>query len=149
MTASWAKPPEQRLDFMTDITPLVAAGRQVIESYAPGGFRISGRVYRSGVIVMPSRVVPWTAGGDPSRWTPGDFSGLMPLRSEIEVLLLGSGIRAGILPPDVRGFFKMQGLACDVMDTGAACRTYNVLMAEDRKVAALLLPAAGALSESL
>lgn len=122
---------------MTDITPLVAAGRQVIEAYAPGGFRINGQIFRSGVIVMPARVLPWRA-GVPAIWSEEDFSGIFPYAGEVDILLLGSV--SGTVPAELKFRIKERGMSLDVMDAGAACRTYNVLMAEDRKVVAALLP---------
>ena len=123
---------------MVDITPLLAADRQVVQGYAPGGFRISGQVFRSGVIVLPFRVFPWLS-TPPQRWEPGHFLPLTPFMDGIDVMLLGCGKVAGFPDPDLRAFFKGHGICLEVMDTGAACRTYNVLMAEERKVAAAMV----------
>ena len=56
------------------------------------------------------------------------------------MVLIGCGARGGFIPPALRDGLKAQGLVCDAMDTGAACRTYNVLLSESRRVAAALLP---------
>ncbi len=122
---------------MVDITPLVSVDRQVIQGYAPGGFKISGQVWRSGVIVLPSRSLPWL---DvlPAKLDESHFRDLLPFMNDIEIMLLGCG-KTSILPDaGLRAFFKGHGVSLDVMDTGAACRTYNVLMSEDRKVAAAM-----------
>ena len=124
---------------MVDITPLVAANRQVIASYAPGGFKISGVVWRTGVIVFPSRTIAWIS-TLPQNLEGKDFEPLNPFMHEVEVLLLGCGKTAIFPDPALKAFFKGQGISLDATDTGAACRTYNVLMAEGRRVAAAMIP---------
>ena len=59
----------------------------------------------------------------------------------IEILLIGSGAAFELAPPALRQALGARSIALECMDTGAACRTYNVLMAEDRRVAAALIPA--------
>jgi uncharacterized protein len=58
----------------------------------------------------------------------------------VELLLLGLGRRMAPVAPALRAALKAHGIAVEAMDTGAACRTYNLLVAEDRRVAAALLP---------
>ena len=60
-------------------------------------------------------------------------------RGDVEILLLGCGRRMGIVPPALRQGLRASGIVVDAMDTGAACRTYNVLLAEERRVAAALI----------
>jgi len=57
----------------------------------------------------------------------------------VDVLLLGVGVRNQLIPEPLRRGLRDAGIVLDAMDTGAACRTYNVLMAEDRRVAAALM----------
>lgn len=122
-----------------DVTPLVKAGTQIIQSYAGGRFMVSGVSYESAIIVRPDVTVSWadapTALAD---LIPEHFSALYADRPE--VILLGSGKTFQLLHPALRRALKEQCLSVDIMDTGAACRTYNVLMAEGRRVAAALLP---------
>ena len=123
-----------------DITPLVPEGRHVIESYGDEGFRINGERYSGPVIVWPERVVPWAVSGIAT----ADIETLDPLFSaepRIEILLIGSGAAFEMAPAALRKALGARGIAVESMDTGAACRTYNVLMAEDRRVAAALIPA--------
>jgi uncharacterized protein len=60
-------------------------------------------------------------------------------RDDVEILSLGTGLRMAPVPAPLRLALKRAGIAVEPMDTGAACRTYNVLVAEDRRVAAALL----------
>ena len=57
----------------------------------------------------------------------------------VEILLIGCGARVAMLDPALKAALKERGIGCDAMDTGAACRTYNVLMAEARRVVAALI----------
>jgi uncharacterized protein len=125
-----------------DVTPLVKAGSKIIQSYAGGSFRISGQLYTGPVIVTPDQVIAWDAPQEFSALTLEHFKPLVASCSEalLDVVLLGAGKNFAILPPALRAALKAQGLSVDVMDTGAACRTYNVLLAEGRRVLAALLP---------
>ncbi len=121
-----------------DVTPLIASDRKVIQSYGPEGFRISGKSYGTPVVVLPDRVLEWHVAGG-GVFTEACFSflaGLPPL----DILLVGCGRNIMQLPQTLRSFIKLSGPVPDTMDTGAACRTYNVLLAEGRAVAAALLP---------
>jgi uncharacterized protein len=121
-----------------DLTPLVPVGRQVIERYGASGFRVSGAIWHGSVLVFPDRTLPWTATG-PMVVT---WETLMPVveHGGVQILLLGLGNRTGIVAGDLRAALRKTGIALEPMDTGAACRTYNVLLAEDRAVAAALIP---------
>lgn len=121
-----------------DVTPLVKQGSQIIQSYAGGRFRVSGVVHDGGVIVTAALTLPWSPPENPADLTPAHFSALP---DGVDVILLGTGAKIQFLPPAVKAALKEAGLpVIDVMDTGAACRTYNVLMAEGRRVAACLFP---------
>lgn len=123
-----------------DVTPLIPEGRQIIQGYGADGFRVSGKSYDSAILVSPTETVRWSASSF-AALSENDFAVLAERSSEIDVVLLGSGARSGFFPPALRAALKNKGLSVDVMDTGAACRTYNVLMAEGRRVVAALLPA--------
>lgn len=112
---------------------------QYIRSYGPGRFMISDREWRSPVLVTPSVTHPWAI------TRAGDFTveSLAPLRGAAvptEILVLGCGARAVFVPPDLRAALKAAGMGLEVVDTGSACRIYNVLLAESRRVAAALIP---------
>jgi uncharacterized protein len=126
-----------------DVTPLIPQGKQIIEAYGEGGFRISGRRVEGSVIVFPDKVVAWApaAAGDMSA---GD---LQPVSAagragSVELLLIGTGTRMSQVDRGLRQTLRADGVVIEAMDTGAACRTYNVLMAEGRRVAAALIAVA-------
>lgn len=121
-----------------DVTPLIPQGRQIIQSYGGGTFKINGRLYHSPIMVLPEQVIAWDVGGDAIG--VHSFAQAAAMADDLDVVLLGTGERMEFIPPAVRGALKDKGVTIDAMDTGAACRTYNVLMAEGRRVAALLMP---------
>ncbi len=123
-----------------DITPLIRADRQIIQGYGPGFFRVGGTVYNSPIIVFPDRVAAWDFRGEADALGIGDFQNLFESAGETEVVLFGSGAKMQFIKPAIRRAFIDRGLALESMDTGAACRTYNVLLAEERRIAAALLP---------
>jgi uncharacterized protein len=124
-----------------ELTPLVPAGRQVIERYAASGFRIAGVIYRGSVLVFPDRTRPWS----PTSASGITWESLAPVveHGGVQILLLGLGRAMGAIPHALRKTLHTAGIVVEPMDTGAACRTYNVLVAEDRHVVAALLPLSG------
>ncbi|MEM8833170.1 MAG: Mth938-like domain-containing protein [Pseudomonadota bacterium] len=123
-----------------DVTPLVKEGQQIVQSYAGGVFRISGQTYSSSVIVTPEATIEINLNGDVQVLTLDDFKPLFDFVADYDVFLFGSGAQMAFLPKELKNDLRSKGIAFDVMDTGAACRTYNVLMAEGRRVTAVLLP---------
>ena len=122
---------------MVDVSPIIPVGRQVIETYGDGRFRISGAVYRSSVIVHPDRTTEWPV----ATWSDVSEAELIGQldTDAVDVLLVGCGERAAPLPRPLRAALRENGIVAEPMGTGAACRTFNVLMAEGRQVAAALL----------
>jgi uncharacterized protein len=111
---------------------------QVIQAYGAGRFRISNVVYEHAVLVLPDRTLHWHADAQ----SPLTIEALAPLREggAVNILLVGGGKRALPVPDEVRAWLREAGIVAESMDTGAACRTYGVLLAEGRCVAAALLP---------
>jgi uncharacterized protein len=121
-----------------DITPAVPDGRSMIDSYGPGRFAVRGVKYEGSILVFTDRVVPWSV-DDP---TGVSLESLAPARAAeppVEVLLIGTGAKMSPLPSALRAEIRAAGLAMDFMDTGAACRTFNILMTEGRRAAAALI----------
>ena len=111
---------------------------QVIQSYGIGRFRISNVVYEHAVLVLPDRTLKWEI----EAAAPLTIPSLAPLRERtgVKILLVGGGKRALQIPTELRDWLREAGIVAETMDTGAACRTYGVLLAEGRLVAAALLP---------
>ena len=101
---------------------------------------MSGVVYLGGVFVFPDRVENWDAPQNFELLDEKHFEVLFKNKENIDIVLLGSGEKGLFLNPVLRQSIKQKGFSVDVMDTGAACRTYNVLMAEGRRVVAMLMP---------
>ena len=121
-----------------EITPIATVGRQVIEAYRPGRFRVSGVDYETSVIVTPERTLPWDVEPD-SDFLSQHFATVIEADPPLDVLLIGCGSRLTRIPKPVREGLREAGIGADAMDTGAACRTYNVLVSEGRRVAAALI----------
>jgi uncharacterized protein len=123
-----------------DVTPLVKEGAQIIQGYADGGFRVSGQAYDGAIFVFQDKTLEWNVQADVKSLSEDDFTALTDIASDIDVVLLGTG-KTLIFPDMVlKNALKDKGLQVEAMDSGAACRTYNVLMAEGRRVVAALLP---------
>lgn len=109
----------------------------VVSAYAPGRIRIGDRDIATSVIVSPGELIePWR----PRHVAELEAADLEPVVALApEVLLIGTGARQVFPAPTVFAALRSRRIGFEVMDTGAACRTYNVLVAEDRRVAAALL----------
>lgn len=119
-----------------DVTPLISQNAQVIQAYAGGVFKVSGQSYEGAVLITSDATVPW----DAASFTSLSVKDFESLSRDVDVVLLGTGKTMSLLSPKLRQDLKDSGLSVDSMDTGAACRTYNVLMAEGRRVVCALFP---------
>lgn len=123
---------------MADVTPIIPAGRQVIETYGNRRFTVSGEVWEGSVIVLPEETFLWdVASADDLSYE--SFRELVSREVPVDILLLGCGPRMTLLPSALRKALRADGMVVEPMDTGAACRTYNVLLSEERRVAAALI----------
>ncbi len=123
-----------------DISPLIPTGRQVIQAYRGGAFRIAQIDYAGPVLVLPERTSLWSAPAF-TDLALSDFDAIRGPDAVVQVLLLGCGDKMLLPSAALRKACKDVGIVIEPMDTGAACRTFNVLMGEDRRVAAALFPA--------
>jgi uncharacterized protein len=121
-----------------EIRPVITAGRPYIERYGPGGFKINGTIFTGAVLILPDAAQAWAV-SSMAEVTPESLKAAAE-HGGVEILLLGSGQRMQLVPRELRQALRAVGISIDAMDTGAACRTYNVLVAEERRVAAALLP---------
>ena len=117
--------------------PPVGADAQLIQSYGSEAFRIANTLYPHSVLVLPTETVVWNGNLDIE-----SLAAVLAATPPIEVLLIGTGKRHEMVLPTLRMALKACGIAMDTMDSGAACRTFNILLSESRRVAtALILPA--------
>ncbi len=112
--------------------------RAPIDAYGNGGFRFAGMSHRGSLLIVPSGIYGWPV-GDAAHTGLDDFAMVWPEADEIGFVLFGTG-DAQVWPPrEVERAFSEKGIGLEVMQTGAAVRTYNVLLAERRPVAAALI----------
>ena len=121
-----------------DINAVVPQGRQLIQSYGDGRFKITGVAHEGSVIVFPEETVRWHA-GHIGEITPESLHPVFDAEAAVDILLIGCGMTFEAVPKGLRAALKESGIVLEWMDTGAACRTYNVLVAEERRVAAAIL----------
>ncbi len=103
-----------------------------VDSYGPGVFRVDGKLHYGAMIITESAVSDW-GGYD-------DVEPLLALVGQIDVLFVGTGREIAFLPRALRDRLEAAGLGVEAMDTPAACRTYNVILSEGRRIAAAMLP---------
>ena len=110
----------------------------MVERYGAGRFTIGGRVFEGSVTVFPDRATPWSVRRieDLSVECLAD---VLAAAGQIEFALIGCGASVALIPRALRQDLRGRGLVIEAMDTGAACRTFNVLMSEGRAVAAALI----------
>lgn len=122
-----------------DVTPHVSAEFQLINGYGDGGFTIAGTRHEGAVLVLPRRTLAWPVTAI-SGIAEDSLSPILQAEPRPKVLVLGCGKGMQVLPRPVRDFLRGAGIVVEPMDTGAACRTFNVLLTEGRDVAAALFP---------
>ena len=113
-------------------------GRAPIDAYGNGGFRFADMSHRGSLLLLPSGVYGWDP-PTPAALTIDAFAAVLAERDGLAFLLLGTGGTHTPASRDLRQAFEEAGLGLEVMTTGAAARTYNVLLAEKRAVAAALI----------
>ena len=104
--------------------------------YGDGYVLVNGQRHAANMIVMPEQLLPWSARSFDAL-TEADFEPFAPLN--LEILLLGTGPKQRFPHPRLTRALAAARIGVEAMDLQAACRTYNILMAEERRVAAALL----------
>lgn len=117
-------------------------GRAPIDAYGGGGFRFAGMSHRGSLLCLPSGIRAWAAAA------PADIdeAALGPLFAEaepVDILLVGTGRDLVPLPERLRWRLRDRRIQADPMATGAAVRTYNILLGENRRVAGAFLAVDG------
>ena len=102
-----------------------------VDSYGPGFFRIGGDVVTGHVLLLPNETLSW--GG------LEDAGAILKAAGEIDVLFIGTGADIAHIPDGLRAQLEASGIGIELMATPTACRTYNVLLSEGRRIGAALL----------
>ena len=103
-----------------------------VDGYGPGFFRLGGKVHQGAVLALPTGVAGWDG--------LEDTKALLDVADQIDVLLVGTGAEIGPLPADFRNALEAAGIGVETMASPTAARSYNMLLAEGRRVAAALIP---------
>ncbi len=123
--------PLERLD-ETDL------GRQGVTGYRQGAFRI-GRTWHEGhILLLPEGVAAWSV-ASPDEVNEASLEPLRQLEPPAEILLLGMGAKSPLISFELRQTLSSWGLSVEAMPTPSACRTFNLLLAEERRVVAALI----------
>jgi len=121
-----------------DITPQTAPSRRLIQSYGDQQFRLAGESMPGSILIFQDKVVPWTV--DNAQGIAIDsLHAILAVADTVDIIIMGCGSEFVPPPKNLRSELKKHGLVLEWMDTGAACRTYNVLLVEERQVAAALI----------
>ena len=118
--------------------PAVAPGQHLVQAYGPGSFTVAGVRHQGSVLVFPDRTLPWGPATS-AEITLDSLAEVQSAATTIDILLIGTGPRFELVPPALRQTVRAWGPVVEPMATPSACRTYNVLLAEGRRVAAALI----------
>ncbi len=113
-------------------------GRIPIDAYGDGGFRIEGEFRPGSLLILPTEAQVWPI-DEISKVTTSDFDVITNAQPTPEILIVGTGEEMKPLPREVRIGLEDQGIGIELMTTPSAARTYNVLLMEDRPIAAVLV----------
>jgi uncharacterized protein len=113
------------------------AGQNAFTAYGEGYVMVNGRRYETSLIVLPEQLIENWEPRAPGDLGEGHFAELATL--DVEIVLLGTGTTLRFPAPRLTAPLVRAAIGCEVMDTHAAARTYNILMGEGRRVAAALL----------
>ena len=121
-----------------ELTRIAPEGRQLIQVHREGGFTIAGVRHAGSVLVLPERTLPWPV-HHLAAVTIESLAPITAAAATVDILVLGCGAAFGQPGAGLREALRAHGIVIEAMDTRAACRTFNVLLAEDRRVAAALI----------
>jgi len=109
-----------------------------IEAYGNNGFRFDEMSHRGSLLCLPDAIWAWDV-TDPKNIDATSLARIFENSKHIDTLLIGSGMNIWIAPASLRDELRKSNIVLDVMQTGPAVRTYNVMIGERRKVAAALI----------
>ncbi len=110
-----------------------------IDAFGEGGFRLAGARRDGHVLIIDGTTKAWSVDGDPKALTASDFNAFLARADKPDIVVLGLGGKLVHPPADVRKAFREAGVGLEVLDTATACRTYNLLAGEARRVCAALI----------
>ena len=110
-----------------------------IDAFGEGGFRVAGARRDGHVLIIDGTTKAWSVGGDPKALTASDFNAFLARADRPDMVVLGLGKKLVHPPAGVRKAFREAGVGLEVLDTATACRTYNLLAGEARRVCAALI----------
>jgi len=113
----------------------------LIDAYGDGGFRFAGMSHRGSLLCLPDGIWAWPI-NDAAKLTVDALLAVFDRADSLDFFLIGAGRDPWVLPADLRKRFRDISLSVDTMATGAAVRTYNILLAENRRVGAGLIAVA-------
>ena len=109
-----------------------------IDAYGNGGFRFAGMSHRGSLLCLPTGMFAWPV-TTPAGITLQSLALVLAIADDIDVLLIGVGPDIAAIPRELRGALRERRVIVEAVNTGSAIRTYNVLLAEDRAVAAAFI----------
>jgi uncharacterized protein len=116
-------------------------GRHGIDAYGNGGFRFAEMSHRGSILALPSGVKAWPV-ASVAEITEASLADVFAEADALEFMIIGTGLELAPLPDALRWCFRDARIGLDVMQTGAAARTYNIMVGENRKVGAALIAVA-------
>ena len=115
-----------------ELTEITYADQPPVDAYGPGFFRVNEAVQEGPLAIFPSGVVSWKG--------LFDLAGVIAAAADYDVIFIGTGVKIAPLPEAIRAKLEKTDVPYELMATPAACRTYNVLLSEGRRVAIAALP---------
>ncbi len=121
-----------------EFTEIKSSEEAFIAGYGDGGFRMGDGRFEGSMLITPNGFYPWEV-SDKSEISIESIKRILDAHVYVEIVIIGMGTSMAFLKPEIRSAFSEKNIAVEVMDTGAAARTYNVLLQEGRKVSAALI----------
>ena len=115
-----------------ELTEITYADQPPVDAYGPGFFRVNEVVQDGPLAIFPSGVASWKG--------LSDLAGVIAAAADYDVIFIGMGAKIAPLPESIRAKLEKIDVPYELMATPAACRTYNVLLSEGRRVAIAALP---------
>jgi uncharacterized protein len=135
--SSAAGPPAQAVEFLMKLSSQSSSGQNMVTAHGPGWIEIAGHRYQRSLRLTPDGIAAAWGPNPGEALSESHLASLAAFTGH--VVLLGTGLRQRFPPPQLLRALVEAGLAPEIMDTGAACRTYNLLLAEGRAVVAALI----------